>query len=429
MTTRAAIAVAGLALYPTGLSAQADRVGLIRIDGAIGPATASYVSRSIDQASEQGFHVLVIQLHTPGGLLESTEVIVRKFFASTVPVVVYVAPEGSTAGSAGVFITLAADVAAMAPTTSIGAAHPVMAGGGPGEGTKSDDTMTQKLENYAASYIEAIAAKRHRNVEWAMQSVRESAAVTSDKALELRVIDLIAADLPDLLRQLDGREVGGRTLRTAKADVVNIPMTAGERVFQLLWRPEVMFLLMLIAIYGIIGELSNPGAILPGVAGAMALILVLYMAAILPVNIAGIALLVLALALFVADIFTPTHGVLTAGGVIAFFLGSLMLFDRAEPAFRLSLGFIIPATVVTAAFFAFLVGAGLRAQRLPVAMGMVTMLGKQAAAVSRIDVREGRVLVDGEYWNAVSETPIEPGDAVEIVRVNGLTLNVKRRTP
>lgn len=427
MTRRAAIVVAGLALSAAGLYAQANRVGLIRIDGAIGPATANYISRAIDYASAQDLRCLVIQLHTPGGLLESTEVIVQKFFASKVPVVVYVAPDGATAGSAGVFITLAADVAAMAPTTSIGAAHPVTVGGSPGEAAKPDDTMKQKLEQYATSYIEAIAVKRHRNVEWARQSVRESAAITADKALELHVIDIIAADLPDLLRRLDGRQVNGRALNTANAEVVDIPMTAGERVFQLLWRPEVMFLLMLIAMYGIIGELSNPGAILPGVAGAIALILALYMAAILPVNIAGVALLVLALALFVADIFTPTHGVLTAGGIIAFFLGSLMLFDRAEPAFRLSLGLIIPATLVTAAFFAFVVGAGLRAQRLPVAVGTVTLLGKTTSAVSRIDGRDGKVFVDGEYWNAVCETPIEPGELVEIVGVDGLTLTVQRR--
>jgi len=195
-------------------------------------------------------------------------------------------------------------------------------------------------------------------------------------------------------------------------------------MFQLIWRPEVMFLLMLIAVYGIIGELSNPGAVLPGVAGAIALILALYMAAILPVNIAGVALIGLAVALFVADVFTPTHGVLTIGGVIAFVLGSLMLFEDAEPAFRLSLGIIVPAAIITAAFFTFIAGAGLRAQRLPVALGTVTLLGKTAPAVSRIDEHSGMLFVDGEYWSAVSATPIEPGEIVEIVGVNGLTLSV-----
>jgi membrane-bound serine protease (ClpP class) len=285
--------------------------------------------------------------------------------------------------------------------------------------------MQQKIENYATSYIEAIAVKRHRNVEWARQAVRESAAVTADNALALMVIDVIAKDLPDLLRQLDGRVVNGAPLETARADVVPIPMTAGERVFQVLWRPEVMFILMLIAVYGIIGELGNPGAILPGVAGAIALILALYLASILPVNVAGIALFVLALALFAADIFAPTHGVLTVGGVVALLLSGLMLFDRAEPAFRLSLGVIVPATILTALFFVFVAGAGLRAQRLPVQVGQHTLLGRTTAAISRIDGQGGQVFVEGEYWRAVSDVPIEPGQAVEIVGADGVTLTVK----
>ena len=205
-----------------------------------------------------------------------------------------------------------------------------------------------------------------------------SQAITADKALELKVIDLIAKDLPDLLSQLDGREVNGKTLKTAGAEVVEIPMTTQERVLQLLSHPEVMMILMLVAIYGIIGELSNPGAILPGVVGAIALILVLYMATILPVNVAGLALIGLAVVLFIVDIYAPTHGVLTFGGIVAFFLGALMLFNRADPAFRLSLAYIIPATLVTAAFFIFVVGAGLRAQFLPVRAGRETMLGKTA---------------------------------------------------
>src|SRR5205823_1864665 len=247
-------------------------------------------------------------------------------------------------------------VAAMAPHTSIGAAHPVSMGGG-GE-QKLDDVMKQKLENYASTYIEAIAEKRGRNVEWARNSVLKSESITAEKAVELKVVDLIAGDLPDLLAQLDGREVNGKTLRTVGAKVVEIPMVARERVFQLLWRPEVMLLLMLAAIYGLIGELSSPGAILPGVVGAIALILALYLAAILPVNVAGLVLIALALMLFIFDVYTPTHGVLTVGGVIAFLIGSLMLFDRADPLFRLSLSFIIPATLVTAAFFIFVVGKG-----------------------------------------------------------------------
>ncbi len=402
----------------------AEKVCEIKIDGAIGPATASYISRAIDEAANQGAQCLIIQLDTPGGLLDSTKVIVQKFLASPVPTVVYVSPTGAWAGSAGCFITVAADVAAMAPTTSIGAAHPVSIGGGGGE-EKTDDTMKQKLENFATSYIETIAAKRKRNVEWAKSSVRESASITEEKALELNVIDLIAKDVPDLLKQLDGREINGKTLKTADALVVQIPMSLREKVFQMVWRPEVMFILMLITIYGIIGELSNPGAILPGVVGAIALILLLYMAAVLPVNVAGLALIGLAIALFIADAFAPTHGVLTVGGIAAFFLGSLMLFDRSQPLFRLSLALIIPATLITAAFFAFVVGAGLRAQLWPVRAGKETMFGKTVPALGRIDAQGGKVFVEGEYWNAVSDVPVEQGQPVEIVGVEGLTLKVK----
>jgi len=287
--------------------------------------------------------------------------------------------------------------------------------------------MKEKLENYASSYIEAIADKRGRNVEWAKNAVVKSESVTAEKALELKVIDLISPDVPDLLKQIDGREVNGKTVKTAGARVTAIPIAARERLFQLLWRPEVMLILMLAAIYGIIGELSSPGAILPGVVGAIALILALYMAAILPVNLAGLALVAVAILLFIIDIFAPTHGVLTFGGIISFFLGVFMLFNTGNSAFRLSLAYIIPATLITAAFFIFIVGAGLRAQLLPVRAGRETMIGKIAPALNRIDSVNGKVFVEGEYWNALSDAPIEPGQLVEIIGISGLTLKVKAK--
>ena len=361
-------------------------------------------------------------------MLESTKHIVRSFYNSPVPTVVYVAPESAIAGSAGTFITLAADIAAMAPHTSIGAAHPVAIGPG-GDVEKTGDTMKKKMENAAASFIETIAEKRHRNVEWARSAVVESVVIKASQALDLGVIDLIADDLPDLLKQLDGRKVGDHILQTESATVLEIRMNAWERFSQVLLRPEIMFIFMLIAIYGIIGELSNPGAVLPGVVGAIALILVLYMSAILPVNIAGLAFIGLAVVLFITDIYAPTHGVLTAGGILSFLLGALMLFNHAEPGFGLSLGFIIPGVVVTAAFFIFIVGAGLRAQLLPVRTGVQTMIGRIAPVISRIDERGGKVFVEGELWNAVSEAVIETGGPVEIVAVNGLTLKVKAVKP
>ncbi len=372
----------------------AEKVCLIKIDGAIGPATASYISRSIDEARTQNAQCLVIQLNTPGGC----------------------------------FITVAASVAAMAPATTIGAAHPVTLGGAPGGGEeKLDNTMKQKLENFSVSYIEAIAARRQRNVEWAKSAVKESASISAEKALQLKVVDLMAADLPELLKQLNGRVVDGKTLKTTNAEVSEIKMSASEHVFQKLWRPEVMFVLMLIAIYGIIGELTTPGAILPGVVGAIALVIALYLAAILPVNVTGLVLIALALMLFIFDVYAPTHGVLTVGGIISFLIGSLMLFNRADPLFRLSLSYIIPATLVTAAFFVFIIGKGLGAQRLPVRAGAETLLGKTVTALTPIDSRGGWIFVEGEHWNAISDTPIEKGDAAEIAAVQGLTLKVKTK--
>ena len=406
-----------------GGPAPGSRVCLARLQGTIGPASASYLARAIGEAAGQSAQCLIIELDTPGGLLDSTKEIIQSFLRSPVPIVVYVAPQGAWAGSAGCFITLAADVAAMAPSTSIGAAHPVALGSG---GEKPDETMKQKLENFASSYIEAIAAKRHRNLEWARASVRDSAAITADKALELNVVDLLAEDREDLLRKLDGREVGGRRLATAGATVTVIPMTAREQAFQMIAHPQVMLILMLIVMYGVIGEMTSPGAILPGVAGVIALLVLLYLAAVLPMNVTGLALVGVAIALFIFDAFAPTHGVLTTGGIVAFFLGTLMLFDRTDPFLRLSRLWVLPATVVTARFFLFVAGAGIRAQRLPSRAGAETLLGRRVPALEAIDAGSGgRVFLEGEYWNAVSASPIQAGQLVVVVEREGLTLKVQ----
>jgi membrane-bound serine protease (ClpP class) len=423
---RLAAMVAALALTsPARLGA--EQVGLIRIDGAIGPATVTYVSRAMDQAAADRDQCLIIELDTPGGLLDSTRLIVEKLFSDAVPTVVYVTPSGACAASAGTFITMAADIAAMAPDTSIGAAHPVSLTGGAGEDEPTNGVMREKLENYGASFIENVAHKRNRNVEWAKSAVRQSASITANEALTLKVIDLIASDLPDLLKQLNGREAGGKTLRTEGARVVEIPMSAREKVFQMLWRPEVMYLLMLVAMYGIIAELSHPGAIFPGVVGAIAVVLSLYMSAVLPINVAGGVLILVAMGLFITDIYAPTHGVLTVGGLAAFFIGSLMLFDR-DPAYALSPALIFPATVLTGLFFLVVIGAGLRAQRLPVKAGPETLIGQTTAALTAIDERGGQVFVEGALWKAVSLTPIAEGERAEIVGRDGLTLNVKPKS-
>jgi membrane-bound serine protease (ClpP class) len=420
MRLGAAFLIAGF-IWAGACRLQAADAYLMDINGTIGPATADYVKRSIRVAEEANAACLIVKLDTPGGLLDSTKTIVQAFYSSKVPTIVFVAPPGANAGSAGVFITLASDVAVMAPNTSIGAAHPVTMGGG---GEKTDDVMKQKMVNFATSYIEAIAEKRGRNVEWAKASVRESESITSEKALELKVIDFLASDITELLEKSHGREVGGKQIQTAGARVVEIPQLWRERIFQVLWRPEFMLVLMLIAIYGIIGELSNPGAIIPGVVGVIALVLVLYMAAVLPVNATGLALIGLAILMFVLEIFTPTYGVLTFGGIVSFFLGGLMLFDGVE-GMRIPLRFLIPATLLTAGFFIFVVGVGLRAQRRPVQAGRETMIGQVVNAMTPINGTSGRVFIEGESWSAVSLEPVEAGTPVRVVGVEGLTLRVK----
>lgn len=413
-------AVITLSAVPRFLAAN---VGLIQIKGAITPATENYVSRAIAVAAHREDVCLIIELDTPGGLVSSSQEIVQQFYTSKVPIVVYVYPSGAAATSAGTYITLAADVAAMTPHSTIGAAHPV---GLNGEGDRNS-VIWSKAENSAASWVKAIAEKRGRNANWAEAAVRQSVSCTSEEALDQSVIDLIASDVPDLLNKLDGRTVGHKKLETANATIVPIPMTFRDTFLRLFLQPEMMFILMLVVIYGIIGELSNPGAILPGVAGVIAAILVLCLSAVLPINVAGLLLVAVALGLFIVDVYATTHGVLTGGGILAFFLGSLMLFNRADPAFRLPLSYIVVGTITTALFFLFIVGAGLRAQRLPVRAGRETMLGKTAPATARIDLNGGKVFVEGEWWNAVSEAPVETGQCVEIVAIDGLTLKVRAK--
>lgn len=421
-------AVLLLLVLPSVHGGDPAAMGWIEVDGAIGPSTADYIERAIEVASEGSYQCLVVRLDTPGGLLDSTKKIVQSFFSSPLPIVVYVAPEGSTAGSAGVFITMAADVAVMAPNTTIGAAHPVSMGGGPTGGSSTNQQsgiMEEKMRNYAASYIESIAEKRGRNVEWARSAVEESASITADDALEKNVIDLIARDREELTEKLNGLSPRGTELQTEGAAYEPIPRLLREKFFQLIWRPEVMFILMLVAMYGIIGELTNPGAIIPGVIGGIALILTLYMSSVLPVNAAGVALILLAVGLFVAEVFTPTFGLLTAAGAVSFVFGALMLFDTNVPSFSLSLAWILPATILTILFFVVVIGAGLKAQFRGPRTGRESLVGRNAQTLTAVGPSGGRVWVMGENWNAVSDQEIGPGESVEILSLDGLTLKVK----
>jgi len=404
-------------------------VDVVQLDGIIGPATARYVLRGLRQASEDGAQALVIEMDTPGGLLTSMEDIAKGLLASPVPSIVYVYPSGARDASAGVFITYAANIAAMAPTTHIGAAHPVTMGPG-GGGGQIDPTEMTKITNDAVSEIRSFAARRGRNADWAEQAVRKSVSITETEALRLHVIDLVTPSLPTLLAQVDGREVqtgtGTRRLETRDARVVEIPMEATERLLLLLGDPNVGFILMTMAIYGIIFELSNPGSVFPGVIGGLALILALASFAVVQVNVAGLLLIGFALVLFIADLKVPSHGVLTAGGLVSFVLGALLLTERQAPFLRISLVLILTMAALTAAFFAFAVGAGVRAQMRKVQTGRERLMG--AVGVARTDLApSGTVFVEGELWSAESADGVIPaGRRVRVVRVRGLHLDVRQ---
>jgi membrane-bound serine protease (ClpP class) len=403
-------------------------VGVIRIDGVIGPAMARYVRRALAETIREHAQALVIEMDTPGGLMKSMDDITKALLNSSLPSVVYVYPSGARAASAGVFITYAATIAAMAPTTHLGAAHPVAMGSA---GGSIDKTEMAKLTNDAVAEIRGFAIRRGRNAAWAEQAVRQSVSVTSEQALRLHVVDLIADSPSDLLSKIDGREVrtatGLRRLQTRNARLADIPMDLTEQLLLLLGDPNIAFILMTLAIYGLIFELSNPGSVFPGVIGGIALVLALALFAAIEVNVAGLLLIAFAVVLFIADIKVPSHGVLTAGGIASFVLGSLLLTQNQAPFLQISLTLIVTVAVLTALFFMFAVGAGIRAQRRKVRTGREGLVG--AIGVARSDLAPtGTVFVQGELWNAETAAgvygTIHAGERVRVLRVDGLHLQV-----
>ena len=412
-----------LLFLPLFLSAQ--KVISLRVDGTINPVTASYIRDGIGKAKSENASCVLIHLNTPGGLLKSTRIIVTEILDSSVPVIVYVSPAGSHAGSAGVFITMAAHIAAMAPGTNIGAAHPVLMQ------SAMDSTMNQKATNDAAAFIRTIAEKRNRNLEWAEDAVRNSVSITETEAVKNRVVDIIAVDDKDLLEQINGRtiNINGRqlTLATRNAPVEKHEMRFIDRLLDLLSDPNIAYILLLLGIYGIMFELYNPGAILPGVVGVISLILAFYSMHTLPVNYAGLALIIFAVVLFILEIKIVSHGLLAAGGVVSLLLGSLMLIRSGSSLefLRISRGLIIGATAVTAAFFLFIVGAGLRVQKRKIETGSEAMVGVTGEVIETLDP-EGMIMVQGEIWKAVSLFgEIKKGGRVRIKEIKGLTLYVE----
>ncbi|PYM89860.1 MAG: serine protease [Candidatus Rokuibacteriota bacterium] len=423
---RAAGALAGLVLSliaAAPVAAEPTPVSLIHIDGVINPVTMRLVELAIDRAQAQRSQALIIELDTPGGLERSMRGIVQRMLNAELPVIVYVAPTGARAASAGVFITMAAHVAAMAPATNIGAAHPVALSGG------VDKESMKKIENDAAAFIRTVALERGRNADWAEKAVRQSVSITEREAVQLKVVDLIAASVPELLDKIDGRTVktikGPRTLATRGAPVKPIEVGFRDRVLNVITDPNVAYILMMLGTIGLLAELYNPGAIFPGVIGAISIILAFFAFQSLPINYAGLLLILLGLALLIAEIKFVSHGVLAIGGVVAMGLGSLMLFDAPEASgLRISWGVIIATVGTTAGLFLFVITAGVRAFARRPLLGVSGLVGETAVARGPL-APEGQVAVHGEIWRAVAEGgSVEDGAVVRVVDVQGLTLKV-----
>ncbi|HTK83405.1 MAG TPA: nodulation protein NfeD [Bacteroidota bacterium] len=405
---------------------QSRSVRVLTIDGTINPSSADYIHEQILRADEAHAECLIIRLNTPGGLLKSTRVIVSDFLASPLPVVVFVAPAGSQAASAGVFVTLASHVAVMAPGTNIGAAHPVTVG------EQMDSIMMQKSTNDAAAFIRTISEKRHRNIRWAEDAVRKSISITETEALNEHIIDTIATDITRLLAAIDGREIqtsaGMKILRTKDADVVNVNMSFVQQLLDILSDPNIAYIFMMLGIYGLLFELYNPGLIFPGIVGVIALILAFYSFHTLPINYAGLALIIFAIILFVLEIKITSHGLLTVGGVVCLILGSMMLIrtDSMLDFIGLSWKIVITTAVITSLFFIGVIGFGIQAQRRKPVTGIQGMIGEIGEAFTILDP-EGRVRIRGELWHAVStQGNIEQGSKVVTEGIENLKLKVRK---
>jgi membrane-bound serine protease (ClpP class) len=402
---------------------------VLRLDitGTINPGSADYIKHGVQAATARQAEALLIHLDTPGGLLESTKGIVKDLLGSPVPVIVYVAPAGGGAISAGVFVTMAAHIAAMAPGTNIGAAHPV---GGGGENIEGD--MAAKVESFAVSLSRTIAQQRGRNVEWAEKAVRESVSITEKDALKLKVIDVIAADVNDLLRQVHGKQIKLQDktveLNTASARVETEEMSVRQQLINLIGNPNLAYLLMMAGILGLYVEITNPGVVAPGVIGGICLLLAFAALQVLPINYTGLGLIGLGVLLLIAEMYIPSFGILGIGGLVSLVLGSLLLFDTPDSTLTVDRGIIAGAAATVGSFMLIVGWLVMRAQIRPAVTGAEGMLG-EIGEVRRAADANGRVkvFVHGEYWDAVSEQPVDVGVPVEVVGIDGLQIRVRRR--
>jgi len=399
-------------------------VNVAHIDSIINPVVAEFINESIDKSSADSAECLIIQLDTPGGLDLSMRKIVKAILNADIPIIVYVAPSGARAASAGVMITMAGDIAVMAPGTNIGAAHPVAMGG-----KKIDEAMEKKVVNDAVAYIKSIATKRGKNVEWAEDAVRNSVSVTEKEALELKVVDLIAPDIETLLEKIDGREVkttkGTITLHTKDAKLKFIDMGIRQNILKVLSNPNIAYVLMMLGMLGMYFELANPGAIFPGVIGGICLILAFYSFQTLPVNYAGILLILLAIVLFILEVKVTSFGLLTIGGIMSLFLGSLMLFDSPVPYLRVSWSVLIPVVLGISGLFILVATLAFRAYLSKPSSGMEGIIGEIGVAKTEIS-EDGKVFTHGEYWDAYSKDTIPKGEKIKVLKVNKLRLEVAK---
>lgn len=416
-----------------------NQIDVVKIDNyIINPVTAKFISDSIDSATKNKAICLIIELDTPGGLLESTRKVVKDILNSQVPIVTYISPSGSRAGSAGVFITYASHITAMAPSTNIGAAHPIGIGFVPSmekkekEGKqKSQDVLTDKIMNDLLAWIEGIAKTRKRNIHWVKKAVTESASATETEAVGENIVDFLCVDINELLQKIDGRKVetkyGQKTINTKDARINYIELSNREKVLNTIAHPNIAYILMMLGIIGLIFEFSHPGIGFPGIAGLICILLAFYSFQLLPINYTGLVLIILAVILFIAEAFTPTFGLLTLGGIVSFIFGSLMLIKSPYPFLKISLHIIIPAIATLAVITLFLVANAIRIHRKKVTTGKEGLIGETATAMTKFD-KVGKVFLHGEIWTAynTTEDTINKDDEVKIVRVEGLKLFIEK---
>jgi len=416
-----------LTLLNNPIFGQSENIIVLTFDGTINPAAADYIQQGIKEAEKNNSECIIIKLNTPGGLLKSTRVIVSEFLESLVPVVVYVSPPGSQAASAGVFVTVAAHIAVMAPGTNIGAAHPVALEG------QMDSIMIEKATNDAAAFIRTISEKRKRNIGWCEDAVRKSVSITETEAEKINVINFIASDMEDLLEKLNGMKVqtirGEKIIQTKDAEIINLELNFIQKLLNILSDPNIAYILFMLGIYGLLFELYNPGAIFPGVIGGICIILAFYSFHTLPINYAGLALIIFAIILFILEIKIISHGILSIGGVISLVLGSLMLIndESALEAVSISIEVIVIIAILTLLFFLVAITLGIKAQKRKVTTGAEGIIGETGIAITNLEP-EGEVKVHGEIWRAESiDGTIETGSRVVVDFLSELKLKVRKQ--